>query len=229
LALSEGTTSRVPTSVVSSGGSGVGGASSSASIKVYQDKIFQLEQDSEHQLLENQLLTMRLTALETTTATTASTVTTPSVDSQPQNTSAQNGNSSDTGSDQLRRHYEERIQQLAIQLRFADSKAVAYYDECRNTALRLEMLRNSQAKQGEEYKTVNGTIARLKEDLESTKRNYEEQLSTMTEHIMVMNDKLQQKDAEVDVAKAKGKGKKKDVRARKPQFQDDGPQFFSTA
>ena len=41
---------------------------------------------------------------------------------------------------------------------------------------RREMLRNSQATQAEEHKGVNSTIARLKEDLESTKRNYEEQV-----------------------------------------------------
>ena len=41
-----------------------------------------------------------------------------------------------------------------------------------------EMLRNSQATQAEEHKGVNSTIARLKEDLESTKRNYEEQVGT---------------------------------------------------
>ena len=39
-----------------------------------------------------------------------------------------------------------------------------------------EMLRNSQATQAEEHKGVNSTIARLNEDLESTKRNYEEQV-----------------------------------------------------
>lgn len=67
-------------------------------------------------------------------------------------------------------------------------------------------MRNSQAKQGEEYKNVNGTIARLKEDLESTKRNYEEQLSAMTEHIMEMNDKLQQQDAAAGKPKSGRKG-----------------------
>ena len=39
-----------------------------------------------------------------------------------------------------------------------------------------EMLRNSQATQAEEHKGVNSTIARLKEDNECTKRNYEEQV-----------------------------------------------------
>ena len=38
------------------------------------------------------------------------------------------------------------------------------------------MLRNSQATQAEEHKGVNSTIARLKEDNECTKRNYEEQV-----------------------------------------------------
>jgi hypothetical protein len=38
----------------------------------------------------------------------------------------------------------------------------------------------------------------LKADLESTKRNYEEQLSTLTEHLMTMNDQLQAKDKDMD-------------------------------
>eukprot|EP00040_Diaphanoeca_grandis_P023687 m.129298 g.129298 ORF g.129298 m.129298 type:complete len:775 (+) comp29385_c0_seq1:125-2449(+) len=226
LALKQGTLSRAPTATFDKS---TAGETSSTSIKVYQDRIAELEQEREHTLLECQLLNMKINTLD---ASSSSSTAKPGASQQAAVKNDVAAAPSNAGTEQLRRHYEDRIQMLTTQLQFADSKAVAFFDECRNTALRLEMLRNNQAQQGEEYKNVNGTIARLKEDLESTKRNYEEQLSTMTEHIMAMNDKLQEKDAEVDVAKAKGKtAKKKETRSRRrdQSQQDEGPQFFSTA
>ena len=39
----------------------------------------------------------------------------------------------------IKDHYSTRISQLTEQVQYADSKAVAYYEECRNFALRLEV------------------------------------------------------------------------------------------
>jgi protein phosphatase 1 regulatory subunit 21 len=131
----------------------------------------------------------------------------------------------------IRQHYEDRIKSLMAQLQFADSKAMSFHDECRSVAMRLEVMRHAQAKQGAEYQSVNITIAGLKADLESTKRNYEEQLSAMTEHVMTMNDQVQQKDRDIDVLMqqvkqgSKAKPGKSSNRKKKDEPQPDFPQF----
>lgn len=187
-------------------------------------KLSELEQEREHYKLECELLKMKLTRFESVHG--------PA--DQLKNAESGSGNAGsrvggegggggggggafassggvgvrgmDEGEvERFREHYEGRIKSLMTQLQFADGKAVAFHDECRNIAMRFEVLRHSQAKQGEEYKSVNGTIAGLKADLESTKRNYEEQLSTMTEHVMMMNDQIQAKDAEIDSVRRQAK------------------------
>ena len=105
----------------------------------------------------------------------------------------------------MRKYYEDRIASLSAKLQFADSKAVTFYDEARNVAMRYELLRHSQAKQDDKYKDVNETISGLKADLETTKRSYEEQLAAMSEHVMIMNDQLQEKNADISSLKAEAK------------------------
>eukprot|EP00039_Didymoeca_costata_P028427 m.21015 g.21015 ORF g.21015 m.21015 type:complete len:788 (+) comp7011_c0_seq1:115-2478(+) len=165
-------------------------------------RISALEQEREHYILELELLKMKNDRLESVNSSSLSSpeksVSQPIKTQMPMEAVPKSANGD---IDLMRQHFEDRIRTLMTQLQFADGKAVAYYDECRSIALRYEKLRHTQAKQGEEYKNVNDTISELKEDLESTKRNYEEQLSAMTEHVMAMNDQLQQKDNDIDTLK----------------------------
>eukprot|EP00041_Stephanoeca_diplocostata_P036212 m.1309645 g.1309645 ORF g.1309645 m.1309645 type:complete len:369 (+) comp24824_c0_seq30:351-1457(+) len=133
-------------------------AVSAATIKSYQEKIAVLEQEREHSVLECQLLQMRVQALEGDDDGSGRGRTTAPTGSSSVDVGGENGSSAPNSKEisTIKKHYEERIQLLTTQLQFADSKAVTYYDECRSTALRLELLRTSQAKQGEEYKNVNG-------------------------------------------------------------------------
>lgn len=50
----------------------------------------------------------------------------------------------------IKNHYSTRISQLIEQVKFADSKAIAFHDECRNYALRLEVRIGKWACMGEE-------------------------------------------------------------------------------
>ena len=192
-------------------------------------KLSELEQEREHYKLECELLKMKLTRFESVHGSHADQVKNGlgagANDGARGRDGAAAGRSASSGAggagrsvgggvammgedeiERIREHYEGRIKSLMTQLQFADGKAVAFHDECRNIAMRFEVLRHSQAKQGEEYKSVNDTIAGLKADLESTKRNYEEQLSVMTEHVMMMNDQIQAKDVEIDAVRRQAKG-----------------------
>ena len=110
-----------------------------AAIKAYEDQIGALEQEREQSLLEFQLLNMKMKNLEAS-ASAGMSEADPNARPAPVTTSAPStgvGGDNAGGTEALQRHFEERIQLLTTQLQFADSKAVAYYDECRNTALRL--------------------------------------------------------------------------------------------
>ena len=85
-----------------------------------------------------------------------------------------------------RRHYNNRIELLTAQVNYADGKAVAYFEECRTLAFKLESYQSSQAQRQEVIAQVRGEkaaevralkerIASLEEDLTVTQRNYEDQ------------------------------------------------------
>lgn len=197
-------------------------------------RISQIEQEKEHFKLECQLLKMKLSRFEAVHDVAGNTLrgSTQQDNPAPQPTPSDQATaaamlsdlqSGDAELNRIRQHYENRIKTLMTQLQFADGKAVAFYDECRNVSMRYELLRHNQAKQGEEYKSVNETIAGLRADLESTKRNYEEQLSAMTEHVMTMNDQLQEKDNEIQRAKVQMKSGGKQRGSKPPASKPSKP------
>eukprot|EP00054_Salpingoeca_dolichothecata_P025014 m.172609 g.172609 ORF g.172609 m.172609 type:complete len:804 (+) comp25218_c0_seq6:54-2465(+) len=113
----------------------------------------------------------------------------------------------------IKNHFTQRIGQLSAQLQFADSKAVAYYEEARALALQLERLQASQRQHGQTTKLAQQQIKELQETLETTKRNYEEQLAVMTEHVMRMNDQLTERQEVIDSYK-RNTGKSKSGKRR---------------
>eukprot|EP00050_Salpingoeca_kvevrii_P017469 m.65403 g.65403 ORF g.65403 m.65403 type:complete len:140 (-) comp7572_c0_seq2:2115-2534(-) len=98
----------------------------------------------------------------------------------------------------IKSHYSTKLNQLTLQIQFADSQAVTFRDECRALALRLELALQARAKLGEELQGANAKLVKLGEEMESTKRNYENQLAMMTEHVMSMNDKLSARQDQIN-------------------------------
>ncbi|XP_071996421.1 protein phosphatase 1 regulatory subunit 21 [Engystomops pustulosus] len=109
----------------------------------------------------------------------------------------------------IKNHYMTRIAELTTQLQLADSKSVHFHAECRALAKRLALAEKSNHSLAEETKSASLGISRLQDELITTKRSYEDQLSMMSDHLCVMNETLTKQREEIDTLKMASKGNSK--------------------
>ncbi|KAL0983855.1 hypothetical protein UPYG_G00133780 [Umbra pygmaea] len=109
----------------------------------------------------------------------------------------------------IKAHYMARVADLTMQLQISDSKAVNFHAECRALAKRLAIAEKSREILTEEVKLANQNITRLQDELTTTKRSYEDQLSMMSDHLCVMNETLSKQREEIDTLKLGSKGNSK--------------------
>uniref|UniRef100_A0AAR2J765 Protein phosphatase 1 regulatory subunit 21 n=1 Tax=Pygocentrus nattereri TaxID=42514 RepID=A0AAR2J765_PYGNA len=101
----------------------------------------------------------------------------------------------------IKTHYMTRVADLTTQLQMSDSKAVHFHAECRALAKRLTIAEKSRETLTEEVKQANQNITRLQDELSTTKRSYEDQLSMMSDHLCSMNETLSKQREEIDTLK----------------------------
>uniref|UniRef100_A0A673CI24 Protein phosphatase 1 regulatory subunit 21 n=1 Tax=Sphaeramia orbicularis TaxID=375764 RepID=A0A673CI24_9TELE len=101
----------------------------------------------------------------------------------------------------IKTHYMVRVGELTTQLQISDSKAVHFHSECRALAKRLAIAEKSRETLSEEVKLANQNITRLQDELATTKRSYEDQLSMMSDHLCSMNETLSKQREEIDTLK----------------------------
>ncbi|XP_060044424.1 protein phosphatase 1 regulatory subunit 21 [Erinaceus europaeus] len=111
--------------------------------------------------------------------------------------------------DLIKNHYMARIVELTSQLQLADSKSVHFYAECRALSKRLALAEKSKEALTEEMKVASQNISRLQDELTTTKRSYEDQLSMMSDHLCSMNETLSKQREEIDTLKMSSKGNSK--------------------
>jgi len=105
-----------------------------------------------------------------------------------------------------------RINQLICLLQLTDSKAVTFHDEC--LSLEKHLLFSNQRKIDalNALEAIQAKYDEVKEELQLTKDNYETQLSSMTEHVAGLNDKLTGQEEKIEQLNyqlsSKGKSKK---------------------
>uniref|UniRef100_A0A672NSR0 Protein phosphatase 1 regulatory subunit 21 n=1 Tax=Sinocyclocheilus grahami TaxID=75366 RepID=A0A672NSR0_SINGR len=206
-----------------------------------QEKISRLEQEKEHWLLEAQLgqvhlqkETQRIAQLEAQItaggpAETHSTADGPDPDCadapEPLQDSSVIGMltitpCSESAADQesrehlIKHHYMSRVSELTSQLQMCDSKAVQFHAECRAVAKRLAMAEKSRETLTEELKLAHQNTTRLQDELSTTKRSYEDQLSMMSDHLCSMNDTLSKQRDQIDSLKLACKGNSKKNKSR---------------
>uniref|UniRef100_A0A8C4EPI4 Protein phosphatase 1 regulatory subunit 21 n=1 Tax=Dicentrarchus labrax TaxID=13489 RepID=A0A8C4EPI4_DICLA len=107
----------------------------------------------------------------------------------------------------IKTHYMARVGELTTQLQISDSKAVHFHSECRALAKRLAIAEKSRETLSEEVKLANQNITRLQDELATTKRSYEDQLSMMSDHLCSMNETLSKQREEIDTLKLGSKVK----------------------
>ncbi|XP_074024431.1 protein phosphatase 1 regulatory subunit 21 [Numenius arquata] len=111
--------------------------------------------------------------------------------------------------DLIKNHYMARIAELTSHLQLADSKSVHFHAECRALAKRLSLAEKSKESLTEELKLASQNITRLQDELMTTKRSYEDQLSMMSDHLCSMNETLTKQREEIDTLKMTSKGNSK--------------------
>ncbi|KAM4867476.1 protein phosphatase 1 regulatory subunit 21 isoform 2-T2 [Thomomys bottae] len=116
--------------------------------------------------------------------------------------------------DLIKNHYMARIVELTSQLQLADSKSVHFYAECRALSKRLTLAEKSKEALTEEMKVASQNISRLQDELTTTKRSYEDQLSMMSDHLCSMNETLSKQREEIDTLKMASKGNSKKNKSR---------------
>nr|XP_010966053.1 protein phosphatase 1 regulatory subunit 21 [Camelus bactrianus] len=116
--------------------------------------------------------------------------------------------------DLIKNHYMARIVELTSQLQLADSKSVHFYAECRALSKRLALAEKSKEALTEEIKVATQNISRLQDELTTTKRSYEDQLSMMSDHLCSMNETLSKQREEIDTLKMSSKGNSKKNKSR---------------
>uniref|UniRef100_A0A8B9PUA8 Protein phosphatase 1 regulatory subunit 21 n=1 Tax=Apteryx owenii TaxID=8824 RepID=A0A8B9PUA8_APTOW len=107
--------------------------------------------------------------------------------------------------DLIKNHYMARIAELTSHLQLADSKSVHFHAECRALAKRLALAEKSKESLIEELKLASHNISRLQDELMTTKRSYEDQLSMMSDHLCSMNETLTKQREEIDTLKLTSK------------------------
>uniref|UniRef100_A0A674PQA5 Protein phosphatase 1 regulatory subunit 21 n=1 Tax=Takifugu rubripes TaxID=31033 RepID=A0A674PQA5_TAKRU len=182
------------------------------------EKIARLEQEKEHWLLEAQLgkvrlekenqriadLEAQLAAAESTAAGKELTLCTSLVSVGDEESREQ----------LIKTHYMARVGELTTQLQISDSKAVHFHSECRALAKRLAIAEKSRESLSEDVKRANQNITRLQDELTTTKRSYEDQLSMMSDHLCSMNETLSKQREEIDTLKLGSKGNAKKNKGR---------------
>jgi len=114
--------------------------------------------------------------------------------------------------EELKSVWEAKIDELISSRLMADSKAVAYYLELEALTSRLYNKKKEGEKLSREASTARLEEDKVREEIETTKENYESQLSVMSDHLASMNSKLaEQEDLILQLKfeqKAGKKGKK---------------------
>uniref|UniRef100_A0A8C5HEY3 Protein phosphatase 1 regulatory subunit 21 n=1 Tax=Gouania willdenowi TaxID=441366 RepID=A0A8C5HEY3_GOUWI len=174
------------------------------------DKIGRLEQEKEHWLLEAQLGKVRLEKesqriadLEAQLAAALG----QSPSSQTALCLSEQAGDEESREKLIKTHYMARVGELTTQLQISDSKAVHFHSECRALAKRLTIAEKSRETLSEEVKHANQNVTRLQDELTTTKRSYEDQLSMMSDHLCSMNETLSKQREEIDTLKLGSKVK----------------------
>ncbi|XP_038607200.1 protein phosphatase 1 regulatory subunit 21 [Tachyglossus aculeatus] len=194
------------------------------------EKIGKLEQEKEHWMLEAQLAKVKAERLKSVSPTGPEardkedapdrSLPEPGKTSSPVGTLAVTPDSevsaaaAEAREGLIRAHYLGRIVDLTSQLQLADSKSVHFHAECRALAKRLFLAEKSKEALAEEVKSATQNVSRLQDELTTTKRSYEGQLSMMSDHLCSMNETLSKQREEIDTLKIASKGNSKKNKSR---------------
>lgn len=86
-------------------------------------------------------------------------------------------------------YFYKRIDSLMADKQYVEGMANSLSAECSALQLRLELSLEEKTEVEQKLESSLKTIAKLQEELQTTSHNYEQQLSTMSDHVADLNDK----------------------------------------
>jgi len=146
-------------------------------------KIKDLEKDREHWKLEYQLIQIKMEKLKQESSPPASEISNMELDEVMA-----------LREEELKSVWEAKIDELISSRLMADSKAVAYYLELEALTSRLYNKKKEGEKLSREASTARLEEDKVREEIATTKENYESQLSVMSDHLASMNTKLAEQE-----------------------------------
>jgi protein phosphatase 1 regulatory subunit 21 len=107
----------------------------------------------------------------------------------------------------IRKHFTKRILQVKAETQEIESKAAHYYAESRAIMKQLNHNVSLRVKLTQDVDTARETIQHLQDQLATTSSSYEKQLSTMSDHLCELNDKMMRQSEELEMLR-RNKGKR---------------------
>lgn len=184
-------------------------------------RVSELEQEREHLLLETQLLQMKLSNSKTTPETaTTSTARARTDSSNPTDVSSlgtlsrANDESTleiqtESTEELIKRHMTERLQESARRQQRVESRAEHLAKENARLERHLRVCTKQVRGMEQQVSESSQQISSLRDELLLTSKNYEQQLSLMTEHLAAMNEKLAAQQETIESLKNKKSSKMK--------------------
>lgn len=111
--------------------------------------------------------------------------------------------------DRIVQYFRDRLSELQAEKADLNSKTEHYVKECEMLRQRFEEMERDKHTDEHTLQEKHNTITRLEEELHSTSRNYEEQMSVLTEHVAGLNEQLARQHDEIQHLKHQLSTKKK--------------------
>ncbi|KFM76943.1 hypothetical protein X975_00948, partial [Stegodyphus mimosarum] len=155
-------------------------------LELYRNKLTQLELDKENWMLECQLMKAKESR-------------SPDVQSS--------GEMKLQDYDEIQLFVKTTVNRLIKQIQFADSKSIAFRNECETLHQKLKMSLHKKEQLENEIANAREVIERMKEEQKTLMQNYEDQLNTMSDHLANLNETLTAQKDEIDALKQAGNNK----------------------
>jgi len=101
----------------------------------------------------------------------------------------------------FKQYYLEKYAQLESQLHVADSKALDLFSRKEKLEQLLSQTKEERDILQEQLRTLKTSALQSTDTLESTKNNYEQQLTYLSEHVIELNEKMTRFQEEIDTMK----------------------------
>lgn len=100
------------------------------------------------------------------------------------------GGEAGAAEEMLYEHFSKTIDEILLERQLAESKLVSYLAECDSLRNQLEILTDELRDQERQLGESQRTVKRVEDHLQTTRLNYEEQISVLTEQVLSLSDQL---------------------------------------